>query len=176
MFKIIIIQINKIHLVKRLKQANHSFSTGFDQYLVIQGMEFIHKSSLRFHGNLRPSTCLVDSRLQIKLSGFGMSEFKSNIMPVETVNYQGRCVEAQFQAKYIRDCHSLTGTCPFSAEMYWTAPELLRQVGLLSNGTPKADVYSFSIIMWELMYNSKTGPYPEVNLEPKGEAGILRSG
>ncbi|XP_060951342.1 guanylate cyclase 2G [Limanda limanda] len=109
-------------------------------YDIVNGMEFIHKSSLRFHGNLRPSTCLVDSRLQIKLSGFGLSEFKNNIMPVETVNYE---------------------------EMYWTAPELLIQVGLQSNGTPKGDVYSFSIIMWELMYNSKAGPYPDVNLEPK---------
>uniref|UniRef100_A0A3B4UBZ9 Guanylate cyclase n=1 Tax=Seriola dumerili TaxID=41447 RepID=A0A3B4UBZ9_SERDU len=52
-------------------------------------------------------------------------------------------------------------------EMYWTAPELLRQVGVPAKGTPKGDVYSFAIIMWELMYNSKAGPYYDVNLEPK---------
>lgn len=39
-------------------------------------MDFIHNSALKFHGNLKPSTCLVDSRLQIKLSGFGLWEFK----------------------------------------------------------------------------------------------------
>ncbi|XP_069373770.1 guanylate cyclase 2G isoform X2 [Paralichthys olivaceus] len=109
-------------------------------YDIVNGMEFIHKSSLKFHGNLRPSTCLVDSRLQIKLSGFGLSGFKNNIMPVGTSNYE---------------------------EMYWTAPELLRQSGLLTNGTPKGDIYSFAIIMWELMYNSKAGPYHDINLEPK---------
>ncbi|XP_010746852.3 guanylate cyclase 2G [Larimichthys crocea] len=113
-------------------------------YDIVNGMEFIHKSNLKFHGNLKPSTCLVDSRLQIKLSGFGLWEFKyggkNKIMPLENPNYD---------------------------EMYWTAPELLRQVGVLVNGTPKGDVYSFAIIMWELLYNSKASPYHDISLEPK---------
>uniref|UniRef100_I3KPH6 Guanylate cyclase n=1 Tax=Oreochromis niloticus TaxID=8128 RepID=I3KPH6_ORENI len=105
-------------------------------YDIVNGMEFIHKSSLKFHGNLKPSTCLVDSRLQIKLSGFGLWEFKY-------------------------------GNKEYVLEMYWIAPELLRQVGSPLNGTPKGDVYSFAIIMWELMYNSKAGPYQDINLDPK---------
>ncbi|GAA6214570.1 guanylate cyclase 2G-like [Lates japonicus] len=109
-------------------------------YDIVNGMEFIHKSSLKFHGNLKPSTCLVDSRLQIKLSGFGLQELKNKIVPLENPNYQA---------------------------MYWTAPELLRQVGVPTNGTPKGDVYSFAIILWELMYNSKGNPYHDINLEPK---------
>ncbi|XP_031698783.1 guanylate cyclase 2G [Anarrhichthys ocellatus] len=113
-------------------------------YDIVNGMEFIHKSNLRFHGTLKPSTCLVDSRLQIKLSGFGLSEFrygsKNKMVPLEN---------------------------PIHSEMYWTAPELLRQVGLQVYGTPKGDVYSFAIIMWELMYNAKSGPYHEINLGPK---------
>ncbi|KAK9530070.1 hypothetical protein VZT92_011603 [Zoarces viviparus] len=113
-------------------------------YDIVNGMEFIHKSNLRFHGTLKPSTCLVDSRLQIKLSGFGLWEFKygskNKMVPLEN---------------------------PIHSEMYWTAPELLRQVGLQVYGTPKADVYSFAIIMWELMYNAKSGPYNEINLGPK---------
>lgn len=52
--------------------------------------------------------------------------------------------------------------------MYYIAPELLRQVGLQVNGTGKADVYSFAIIMWELVYSAKSGPYHEINLSPKG--------
>ncbi|XP_039992208.1 guanylate cyclase 2G [Xiphias gladius] len=109
-------------------------------YDIVNGMEFIHKSSLKFHGNLKPSTCLVDSRLQIKLSGFGLWEFKNKVIPLENPNYE---------------------------EMYWTAPELLRQVGLRVTGTAKGDVYSFAIIMWELMYNFKAGPYHDIDLEPK---------
>nr|XP_020486421.1 guanylate cyclase 2G-like [Labrus bergylta] len=119
-------------------------------YDIVNGMEFIHKSNLKFHGNLKLSTCLVDSRLQIKLSGFGLWEFKHGnrpIMPLENPKYQ---------------------------EMYWTAPELLRKGGLPNNGTPKGDIYSFAMIMWGLMYN-KLFPYEDNNLEPEEIIMKLRS-
>ncbi|XP_068610940.1 guanylate cyclase 2G [Brachionichthys hirsutus] len=113
-------------------------------YDIVNGMDFIHKSNLKFHGELKPRTCLVDSRLQIKLSGFGLWEFKYGIekknIPVENLLH---------------------------GELYWTAPELLRQPGFQLNGTPKGDIYSFAIILWELMYNSKVGPYQDIDLEPK---------
>lgn len=41
-----------------------------------QGMGFLHSSPLISHGNLKPTNCLVDSRMQVKLSGFGLWEFK----------------------------------------------------------------------------------------------------
>lgn len=65
------------------------------RFFVTQGMEFIHKSNLKFHGNLKPSTCLVDSRLQIKLSGFGLWEFKygSRSKAMEDSNYEGEWFE-----------------------------------------------------------------------------------
>lgn len=53
--------------------------------------------------------------------------------------------------------------------MYWTAPELLRKVSGQVSVAPKGDVYSFAIILWEIMYSSKSGPYQDINLEPKGE-------
>uniref|UniRef100_A0A3P9GYU3 Guanylate cyclase n=1 Tax=Oryzias latipes TaxID=8090 RepID=A0A3P9GYU3_ORYLA len=113
-------------------------------YDIVNGMEFIHKSSLKFHGNLKPSTCLVDSRLQIKLSGFGLWEFrhgdKNNGNGQEIINYE---------------------------EMYWTAPELLRHVGLPLYGTPKGDVFSFAIIMWELIniQNVSVFLYPDIIIQ-----------
>ena len=39
-------------------------------------MLFLHRSPLRSHGNLKPSNCLVDGRMQVKLSGFGLWELK----------------------------------------------------------------------------------------------------
>ncbi|KAJ8365223.1 hypothetical protein SKAU_G00140540 [Synaphobranchus kaupii] len=111
---------------------------------IVSGMEFLHKSSLQSHGNLKPTTCLVDSRMQVKISGFGLWEFrygtKHRIFNCETPKYE---------------------------EMFWTAPELLRQTYLSFNGTPKADVFSFGIIMRELVYNCEVGPYHDVDLEPK---------
>ncbi|KAM9561811.1 guanylate cyclase 2G [Salvelinus alpinus] len=113
-------------------------------YDIVNGMEYIHKSSLKSHGNLKPSTCLVDSRLQVKLSGFGLWEFKHGskhkVLPLENPKFE---------------------------EMYWTAPELLRQDQLPFNGTPKGDIYSFAMIMRELIYSSELGPYHDIQLEPK---------
>uniref|UniRef100_A0A3B4DE93 guanylate cyclase n=1 Tax=Pygocentrus nattereri TaxID=42514 RepID=A0A3B4DE93_PYGNA len=111
------------------------------------GMEYIHRSSLKSHGNLKSNTCLVDSRLQIKLSGFGLWEFKHGtqhrLIPLENPKYE---------------------------EMYWIAPELLREVCLPFNGTQKGDVFSFAIIMRELIYSTEVGPYHDIQLEPKGKA------
>ncbi|XP_061120938.1 guanylate cyclase 2G [Syngnathus typhle] len=120
-------------------------------YDIVNGMDFIHKSRLKFHGNLKTSTCMVDSRLQVKLSGFGLWEFKygskSNRGPPGTPKYDG---------------------------LFWTAPELLRQISADVNGTPKGDIYSFAIILWELMYNSKGGPFHDFNMEPKEIINRLR--
>uniref|UniRef100_A0A4W4GW36 guanylate cyclase n=1 Tax=Electrophorus electricus TaxID=8005 RepID=A0A4W4GW36_ELEEL len=100
-------------------------------------------SFLKSHGNLKPTTCLVDSRLQVKLSGFGLWEFKHGIK------------------------HKLI--------MYWTAPELLREVHLPLNGSQKGDVFSFAIIMRELIYSTEVGPYHDIQLEPKEIIRQLRT-
>ncbi|KAK2866454.1 hypothetical protein Q7C36_002510 [Tachysurus vachellii] len=121
-------------------------------YDIVNGMEYLHRSNLKSHGNLKPTTCLVDSRLQVKLSGFGLWEFKHGIkhrlIPFENPKYE---------------------------EMFWIAPELLREVHLPFNGTPKADVFSFAIIMRELIYSTELGPYSDIQLEPKEIIKQLRA-
>lgn len=68
-------------------------------------MEFIHKSTLKFHGNLKPSTCLVDSRLQIKLSGFGLWEFrhgdKMNGNGQEVLDYEGELTPPKIKSAFM---------------------------------------------------------------------------
>lgn len=67
----------------------------------MQGMEFIHKSNMKYHGNLKPTTCLVDSRLQIKLSGFGLWEFKKTIATAKTPSYEGQWLKSPGETKQI---------------------------------------------------------------------------
>lgn len=62
--------------------------------------------------------------------------------------------------------------CP---ELYWTAPELLRQDLQHATGTVQGDVFSFAIILWELMFGTKASPYHHLNLEPKGKCSIANT-
>uniref|UniRef100_A0A3Q2PC32 Guanylate cyclase n=1 Tax=Fundulus heteroclitus TaxID=8078 RepID=A0A3Q2PC32_FUNHE len=77
-------------------------------YDIVNGMDFIHNSKLKFHGNLKPSTCLVDSRLQIKLSGFGLWEFKyggkNKLSLMENPDYEGIIMQLRtpFQGEPLR--------------------------------------------------------------------------
>jgi len=45
----------------------------------------------------------------------------------------------------------------FYRRQLWTAPELLRMTARPVNGTQKADVYSFAIILQEIMF--RADPY-----------------
>ncbi|XP_068115012.1 guanylate cyclase 2G-like [Hyperolius riggenbachi] len=111
---------------------------------IVNGMGFIHSSPLISHGNLKPTNCLVDSRMQVKLSGFALWEFKHGTthrdITLKSVNY---------------------------SELYWTAPELLRMGRFPFQGTQKGDVYSFAIIMRELIQDHEDGPYQDLSMDPE---------
>ncbi|KAL7990610.1 hypothetical protein Chor_014040, partial [Crotalus horridus] len=119
-------------------------------YDIVNGMFFIHNSPLKSHGNLKPTNCLVDSRMQIKLCDFGLWELKyrrkSKIISEEETNY---------------------------ADLYWTAPEFLRMGEYPFHGTQKGDVYSFAIIMRELIYNHEDGPFQDQNRSAEGSLFFL---
>ncbi|XP_069756009.1 guanylate cyclase 2G [Narcine bancroftii] len=117
------------------------FSLAYD---IINGMVFLHDSPLKSHGNLKPKTCLIDSRMQVKISGFGLWELqyenKRKMIFAEDMDY---------------------------SDLYWTAPELLRLEECPYNGTQKGDVYSFAIIMKEMIYHGEKGPFHDFHMDSK---------
>ena len=68
----------------------------------------------------------------------------------------------QTAAGVSRECHASVA----SPEMLWTAPELLRMDERPVNGTQAGDVYSFAIIVQEILF--RTEPFPG-GLDPKGK-------
>ncbi|CAG2246749.1 Receptor-type guanylate cyclase gcy-28,Retinal guanylyl cyclase 1,Atrial natriuretic peptide receptor 2,Retinal guanylyl cyclase 2 [Mytilus edulis] len=96
-----------------------------------KGMEFLHKSHLRSHGNLKSSNCVIDSRWVLKITDYGAITSQ----PEEP-------------SEEIGNMNSITVSL---CRMLWTAPELLRQHKQDSKGTQKGDVYSFGIIIQEIL-------------------------
>ncbi len=108
-------------------------------------MCYIHQTVLGSHGRLKSSNCLIDNRWVLKISSYGL-----------------RCLRSE------------PGYIPTPAEEYkhyrgllWTAPELLRHRSPPPYGTQRGDVYSFAIILQEIIFH--TSPFFATELTPKGK-------
>ncbi|KRT86564.1 Adenylate and Guanylate cyclase [Oryctes borbonicus] len=114
---------------------------------ILRGMIYLHESPIRFHGSLHTANCLVDSRWVVKLSDFGLGEFKCGAEDPSLKD----------PAKILEKCRTLL----------YRAPELLRlSTSYITSfqpiGTQKGDVYSFGVILYELF--SRHGPFGDVGL------------
>ncbi|ALD61916.1 Ser/Thr kinase [Mollivirus sibericum] len=109
-------------------------------YQASKGMHFLHSSGI-VHRDMKSLNLLLDNKWNVKVSDFGLTKFKSEM------------AKGQNSASK----HPI-GT------VHWTAPEVL-------NETPSADliladVYSFGIILWELL----TREQPYLGLSPAAVA------
>ncbi|KAI5638618.1 adenylate and guanylate cyclase catalytic domain-containing protein [Phthorimaea operculella] len=104
---------------------------------LVKGLRYLHASPLRVHGRLSSRNCVVDSRWVLRLTDYGAPEFYRT---------QG-----------------LTPPPRRARDRLWTAPELLR-AGEGARGTQPGDVYSFAIIMQEVIVRGE--PYCMLSLSP----------
>ncbi|XP_030572074.1 atrial natriuretic peptide receptor 1 [Drosophila novamexicana] len=106
---------------------------------IVRGMQFLHSSDIRSHGNLKSSNCVVDSRFVLKITDFGLHSLRRTHHDVESD---------------IENCNSHA----YWKKRLWTAPELLRLENQRApEGTQKGDVYSFGIIVHEI--TTRQGPF-----------------
>ncbi|RWS07263.1 retinal guanylyl cyclase 1-like protein [Dinothrombium tinctorium] len=94
---------------------------------IVKGMCFIQKTLIKIHGNLNSHNCIVDNHFHVKLTNFGLGD----LLHLQKFNM---CVESE-------------------ENLLWFAPELLRSYcyASLQTITAASDVYSFAIIMSELI-------------------------
>nr|XP_006813675.1 PREDICTED: atrial natriuretic peptide receptor 1-like [Saccoglossus kowalevskii] len=102
-------------------------------YDISCGMHYLHKSVIRTHGRLKSSNCLVDGRWVVKLSDYGLWNFRANQQTPSLGEH------AEYMGKF------------------WTAPELLRNPYIMDKGTPEGDTYSMGIILHEIV--TRAEPY-----------------
>ncbi|KAG8192121.1 hypothetical protein JTE90_027768 [Oedothorax gibbosus] len=109
---------------------------------IVRGMTYLHESPLKSHGNLTSSKCLVDSRWVVKISDYGLHELKHGAdTGDEDMDFEKQC-----------------------ERLLWRAPELIRDPNFPPKGTQKGDIYSFGIILFEIV--GRKGPYGVINMSP----------
>ncbi|XP_011692309.1 PREDICTED: retinal guanylyl cyclase 2 [Wasmannia auropunctata] len=106
---------------------------------LVRGMKYLHGTPIRVHGYLTSRNCVIDARWVLKVTDYGLPAFyeAQNIVP---------------PVKTARD-------------LLWTAPELLRHPNLQKKGTQPGDVYSFGIIMQEVVVRGE--PFCMLALSPE---------
>ncbi|KAF4086392.1 hypothetical protein AMELA_G00105810 [Ameiurus melas] len=105
---------------------------------LIKGMKYLHHREFP-HGRLKSRNCVVDGRFVLKITDYGFNEL----------------LESQ---KAPKEEHS-------PEDLFWTAPELLRDLESQRKGTFKGDVYSFAIILQEVVVRG--APYCMLGLPPE---------
>ncbi|CAL1673800.1 unnamed protein product [Lasius platythorax] len=124
---------------------------------IVRGMVYLHASEVKSHGNLKSSNCVVDSRFVLKIADFGLHELRRT----------NADADADDRNSYA-----------YWRKQLWTAPELLRMERRSPEGTQKGDVYSFAIIVHEIVM--RQGPFylgDNNDLSPKEIVeGVRRGG
>ncbi|XP_034940601.1 atrial natriuretic peptide receptor 1-like isoform X3 [Chelonus insularis] len=124
---------------------------------IVRGMAYLHASEVKSHGNLKSSNCVVDSRFVLKITDFGLHELRKP-SPGDSDDDMDSYAHWKKQL--------------------WTAPELLRMERRPPEGTQKGDVYSFAIIVHEIVV--RQGPFylgEDSNYSPREIVeGVRRGG
>ncbi|EDW02936.1 GH10964 [Drosophila grimshawi] len=101
---------------------------------ILKGLIYLHDSEIISHGNLRSSNCLIDSRWVCQIADFGLHELKAG---------QDEPNKAELEVKRALSM----------------APELLRDPYRPARGSQKGDIYSFGILLYEMI--GRKGPWGE---------------
>ncbi|PRD33496.1 UNVERIFIED_CONTAM: Npr1 [Trichonephila clavipes] len=116
-------------------------------------MNFLHGSKIEFHGHLKSENCMIDGRFVVKLSGYSLRELTKQTIHSEEENpwTKSRC--KKFRNKKITVIKSIIIGIE-TGSLLWTAPEHLRRRDPYRYGSKKGDVYSFAIVLQEVITRS----------------------
>ncbi|CAH1404730.1 unnamed protein product [Nezara viridula] len=103
---------------------------------LVRGMKYLHSSPIKVHGNLTSRNCVIDARWVLKITDYGLPFL-----------YEGQNIVPPNKKP---------------KDLLWSAPEFLRDSSLRKMGTQAGDVYSFGIVMQEVVVRGE--PYCMLSL------------
>ncbi|XP_044266465.1 retinal guanylyl cyclase 2 isoform X2 [Tribolium madens] len=106
---------------------------------LVRGMKYLHSTPIRVHGYLTSRNCVIDARWVLKVTDYGLPAF-----------YEAQGIQPPVKT---------------ARELLWTAPELLRHASLRKKGTQPGDVYSFGIVLQEVVVRGE--PFCMLALTPE---------
>ncbi|XP_044753115.1 receptor-type guanylate cyclase Gyc76C-like isoform X2 [Coccinella septempunctata] len=116
---------------------------------LIKGMLYLHNSMLVCHGNLKSSNCVVTSRWVLQVTDFGL-----------------------YEMRHWAENESI-GEHQYYRNLFWRAPEILRDPNAYIRGSQKGDVYAFAIILYEIL--GRKGPFGVTDYEPKEIINLVKN-
>lgn len=123
---------------------------------VSQGLNYLHSTRVKQHGNLKSTKCLLDGQMTLKISDYGHEQLSRRL------NGSIRSSDVDKQ------------NLPFYKPHCWMAPEVLRG----EEASPQSDIYSFSIIVHQILLGCKVFgldcPETEDMLMEEGKAAVLK--
>ncbi|KAK5965719.1 Guanylate cyclase, partial [Trichostrongylus colubriformis] len=142
------------------RRFGRNFQCSFLKH-ILKGLQYIHGSSIGFHGALYLSNCVVDANWVVKLTDFGIQEIIwDKMLHKELSCYQEVDVD-HLPLKYLQ-----------------YSPEVLRNVlaeGLLGHGSQKSDIYQLGMIIYQILFHER--PFAEkTNYTPKEMALLICDG
>ncbi|XP_067144497.1 atrial natriuretic peptide receptor 1-like isoform X1 [Centruroides vittatus] len=105
---------------------------------IIEGMIYLHQSPVTYHGRLKSTNCVIDGRFVVKLTDFGLRTLLDQLLPNTYIDPR---------------------------LLLWTAPEHLREQRSEMKGSQKGDVYSFGIVLREII--TRLGPFQKIATSKK---------
>lgn len=104
---------------------------------LVDGLEYLHKSSIKFHGELRSTTCMLTLNWRLKLSGFQILHLRRSLGEYEQKNLSLREIEG----------------------LIYSAPEVLenynRRNSLSFETLKLADIYSLAFVIYEMFVDEE---------------------
>lgn len=133
-------------------------------------MKYLHSYPYRIHGSLTSRNCVIDARWVLKITDYCLHEFneaQNIITTCKSARGKSSC-ELSFGYVHIYCTKTfLNFNHVFAVDLLWTAPELLRNETLMKKGSQQGDIYSFAIIMQEVVVRGE--PFCMLSLTAEGE-------